>query len=50
MKVLSILYYLTSSDIIAATSAIDLDTDKAIQDIIRGPAFKNTTILTIAYV
>lgn len=33
-----------------ATSAIDLDTDKAVQDILRGPQFKNTTILTIAYV
>lgn len=31
-----------------ATSAVDLDTDKAIQEIIRGPAFKNVTILTIA--
>ncbi len=33
-----------------ATSAVDLETDKAIQDIIRGPQFKNTTILTIACV
>lgn len=33
-----------------ATSAVDLETDKAIQEIIRGPQFKNTTILTIAYV
>ncbi|KAI9440473.1 P-loop containing nucleoside triphosphate hydrolase protein [Lactarius indigo] len=32
-----------------ATSAVDLETDKAIQDIIRGPQFKNTTILTIAH-
>ncbi|KAF8586432.1 metal resistance protein YCF1 [Ramaria rubella] len=32
-----------------ATSAIDLDTDKAVQDILRGPQFKNTTILTIAH-
>ncbi|KAJ7583390.1 ABC transporter type 1, transmembrane domain-containing protein [Mycena floridula] len=32
-----------------ATSAVDLDTDKAIQDIIRGPAFENVTILTIAH-
>ncbi|PPQ65474.1 hypothetical protein CVT26_000114 [Gymnopilus dilepis] len=32
-----------------ATSAVDLDTDKAIQEIIRGPAFKNVTILTIAH-
>ena len=38
---------LTSS---TATSAVDLETDQAIQDIIRGPQFKNTTILTIAYV
>ncbi|KAH9175034.1 P-loop containing nucleoside triphosphate hydrolase protein, partial [Lactarius sanguifluus] len=32
-----------------ATSTVDLETDKAIQDIIRGPQFKNTTILTIAH-
>ncbi|KAF8527278.1 P-loop containing nucleoside triphosphate hydrolase protein [Gautieria morchelliformis] len=32
-----------------ATSAIDLDTDKAVQDILRGPQFTNTTILTIAH-
>ncbi|KAJ7245130.1 multidrug resistance-associated ABC transporter [Mycena haematopus] len=32
-----------------ATSAVDLDTDKAIQDIIQGPAFTNTTIITIAH-
>ncbi|KAK0457645.1 P-loop containing nucleoside triphosphate hydrolase protein [Desarmillaria tabescens] len=32
-----------------ATSAVDLDTDKAIQDIIRGPAFTDVTILTIAH-
>ncbi|KAE9393749.1 hypothetical protein BT96DRAFT_828748, partial [Gymnopus androsaceus JB14] len=32
-----------------ATSAVDLDTDKAIQDIIRGPAFKDVRILTIAH-
>ncbi|KAF8159727.1 multidrug resistance-associated ABC transporter [Crassisporium funariophilum] len=32
-----------------ATSAVDLDTDRAIQDIIRGPAFSDVTILTIAH-
>ncbi|KDR65747.1 hypothetical protein GALMADRAFT_232908 [Galerina marginata CBS 339.88] len=32
-----------------ATSAVDLDTDKAIQEIIRGPAFVDVTILTIAH-
>ncbi|KAJ7248513.1 P-loop containing nucleoside triphosphate hydrolase protein [Mycena rebaudengoi] len=32
-----------------ATSAVDLDTDKAIQEIIQGPAFKDVTILTIAH-
>ncbi|TFK18058.1 metal resistance protein YCF1 [Coprinopsis marcescibilis] len=32
-----------------ATSAVDLDTDRAIQEIIRGPAFENITILTIAH-
>ncbi|KAF8636372.1 hypothetical protein AX17_003557 [Amanita inopinata Kibby_2008] len=31
-----------------ATSAVDLDTDQAIQAIIRGPAFAHVTILTIA--
>ena len=31
-----------------ATSAVDLDTDQAIQEIIRGPAFHDVTILTIA--
>lgn len=34
----------------AATSAVDLDTDKSIQDIIRGPLFADVTMLTIAYV
>lgn len=33
-----------------ATSAVDLDTDRAIQEIIRGPIFRDVTILTIAYV
>ncbi|KZT65750.1 multidrug resistance-associated ABC transporter [Daedalea quercina L-15889] len=32
-----------------ATSAVDLDTDKAIQDIIRGPLFADVTMLTIAH-
>ncbi|KAH7930359.1 P-loop containing nucleoside triphosphate hydrolase protein [Leucogyrophana mollusca] len=32
-----------------ATSAVDLDTDKAIQEIIRGPLFNDVTILTIAH-
>ncbi|KAF8595618.1 metal resistance protein YCF1 [Ceratobasidium sp. AG-I] len=32
-----------------ATSAVDLDTDKAIQEIIRGPQFKGVTTLTIAH-
>ncbi|KXN89408.1 Metal resistance protein YCF1 [Leucoagaricus sp. SymC.cos] len=32
-----------------ATSAVDLDTDHAIQEIIRGPAFTNVTIFTIAH-
>lgn len=31
-----------------ATSAVDLDTDQAIQEIIHGPAFTDVTILTIA--
>lgn len=33
-----------------ATSAVDLDTDKSIQQIIRGPQFADVTMLTIAYV
>nr|UYV50462.1 YCF1 [Agaricus brasiliensis] len=32
-----------------ATSAVDLDTDLAIQEIIRGPAFDKVTIFTIAH-
>ncbi|KIJ06185.1 hypothetical protein PAXINDRAFT_20611 [Paxillus involutus ATCC 200175] len=32
-----------------ATSAVDLDTDRAIQEIIRGPIFHDVTILTIAH-
>ncbi len=33
-----------------ATSAVDLDTDRAIQEIIRGPQFEDVTMFTIAYV
>lgn len=33
-----------------ATSAVDLDTDRAIQEIIRGPIFRDVTVLTIVYV
>jgi len=33
-----------------ATSAVDLDTDREIQEIIRGPIFEDVTILTIAQV
>jgi ABC-type multidrug transport system fused ATPase/permease subunit len=36
------------SPLLSATSAVDLETDKSVQEIIRGPQFKNTTILTIA--
>ncbi|PCH44281.1 multidrug resistance-associated ABC transporter [Wolfiporia cocos MD-104 SS10] len=32
-----------------ATSAVDLDTDRAIQEIIRGPLFADVTMLTIAH-
>ena len=35
---------------LSATSAVDLDTDKAIQEIIRGPDFVDVTLLTIACV
>jgi ATP-binding cassette, subfamily C (CFTR/MRP), member 1 len=31
-----------------ATSAVDLETDEAIQQIIRGPQFQEVTMLTIA--
>ena len=34
----------------SATSAVDLETDKGIQEIIRGPAFADVTMLVIAYV
>jgi len=33
-----------------ATSAVDLDTDLAIQNILRGPVFSSMTMFTIAYV
>ena len=33
-----------------ATSAVDLDTDKAIQDIMNGSEFSEVTVITIAYV
>ncbi|KAH0582641.1 hypothetical protein H2248_010564 [Termitomyces sp. 'cryptogamus'] len=32
-----------------ATSAVDLDTDRAIQEIIRGPSFADVTMFTIAH-
>jgi hypothetical protein len=35
---------------LSATSAVDLDTDKAIQDIMNGPEFSEVTVITIAYV
>ena len=38
------------SSVLVATSAVDLDTDAAVQEIIRGPLFRDVTILTIAYV
>ena len=31
-----------------ATSAVDLETDKSIQEIIRGPVFADVTMFTIA--
>ena len=33
-----------------ATSAVDLDTDKAIQEIMSGSEFSDVTVITIAYV
>ena len=42
--------YLTACVCVTATSAVDLDTDKAIQEIIRGPDFVDVTLLTIACV
>ena len=35
---------------VLATSAVDLDTDKAIQDIMNGSEFSDVTVITIAYV
>jgi hypothetical protein len=35
---------------VSATSAVDLDTDKAIQDIMSGSEFSDVTVITIAYV
>ena len=34
----------------SATSAVDLDTDRAIQDIMSGSEFSDVTVITIAYV
>ena len=33
----------------SATSAVDLDTDRAIQDIMSGSEFLDVTVITIAY-
>ena len=33
---------------VLATSAVDLETDRNIQEIIRGPQFADVTMLTIA--
>ncbi|KAG2035311.1 P-loop containing nucleoside triphosphate hydrolase protein [Suillus americanus] len=35
--------------LVNSTSAVDLDTDRAIQEIIRGPIFRDVAILTIAH-
>ena len=35
---------------VSATSALDLDTDRAIQDIMSGSEFSDVTVITIAYV
>ena len=35
---------------VSATSAVDLDTDRAIQDIMSGSEFSDVTVITIAYV
>jgi len=51
MKVrLLLLSYTFPDPFVSATSAVDLDTDKAIQEIIRGPDFADVTLLTIACV
>jgi len=52
MKVRSFpLSFVANADLVdPATSAVDLDTDKAIQEIIRGPDFADVTLLTIACV
>ena len=35
---------------LSATSAVDLDTDRAIQDIMSGSEFFDVTVITIAFV
>ena len=50
MKPPFVLHRAYSDPIVSATSAVDLDTDKAIQEIIRGPDFADVTLLTIACV
>ena len=45
-EILIFIYALT----VSATSAVDLDTDRAIQDIMGGSEFSDVTVITIAYV
>ena len=45
-EILNFVYALT----VSATSAVDLDTDRAIQDIMGGSEFSDVTVITIAYV
>ena len=45
-EILIFVYALT----VSATSAVDLDTDRAIQDIMGGSEFSDVTVITIAYV
>jgi hypothetical protein len=52
---MKVIYYLQLNDFVdirlfSATSAVDLDTDRAIQDIMNGSEFSEVTVITIAYV
>ena len=38
------------AETLTATSAVDLDTDRAIQDIMSSSEFSEVTVITIAYV
>ena len=43
-------FFLVDTKSVLATSAVDLDTDRAIQDIMNSSEFSEVTVITIAYV